>query len=255
MYKAVIFDLDGTLAESKQVLSLEMGEALEKLLSKVPVGVMSGADFPQYEKQFLPFLPKDANFYNLFLFPTSSAECREYRVNGGGRSQWVAAYDYLFTKTEKDRIIGAIKEVDERLGFTKDWDNYGEKIEDRGEQITWSALGQDAPLEEKEKWDPDHNKREVMRAELLKLIPEYDISIGGATSIDILNKGINKTSGIKWLETKLGANASEMLYVGDALFEGGNDSVVTKTGIQTKQVSGPQETKKIIEDLLDKYPI
>jgi phosphomannomutase len=242
MYKAVIFDLDGTLAESKQQLSLEMGEVLKKLLDKSIVGVMSGADFSQFEKQFLPFLPDDTNFYNLFLFPTSSAECREYRVNGGGRPDWVVVYDYLFTQPEKSKIISALEKVQSNLSFTQDLPSYGERIEDRGEQVTWSALGQDAPLGEKEKWDPDHTKRNLMREELLKLIP------------DITHKGISKDAGIRWLETKLGASASEMLYVGDALFEGGNDSVVKKTGIQTKQVSGPAETKEVIEAILDKYP-
>jgi phosphomannomutase len=32
---------------------------------------------------------------------------------------------------------------------------WGELIEDRGSQITFSAIGQQAPLEEKKRWDPD----------------------------------------------------------------------------------------------------
>jgi phosphomannomutase len=250
MYKAVIFDLDGTLAESKQQLSLEVGEALSNLLDKTVVGLMSGAGFNQFEKQFLPFMPREANFYNLFLFPTSSAECREYRVNGSGRPEWVIAYDYPFTREERMDIISALEEVDQKLTLTAGFNIHGEKIEDRGEQITWSALGQDAPLNEKEKWDPDHMKRELTREELLKLIPKFEISIGGSTSIDITHKGIAKDTGIRWLEERLGCDASEMLYVGDALFEGGNDSAVKKTGIQTKQVSGPNETKKVIEEII-----
>lgn len=249
-YKAVIFDLDGTLAESKQPLSTVIGEDIKKLLDRVPVGIMSGADFPQFQKQLLPFLPREANFYNLFLFPTSAAECREYRVNGSGRPEWIAAYDYLFNQVEKEKIIAALKLIQEKMAFDTNQPSYGDKIEDRGEQITWSALGQAAPLYEKERWDPDHTKRKIMRDELLKLIPEFEISIGGTTSIDITHKGISKDAGIRWLTTRLGCESSEMLYIGDALFKGGNDSVVKKTGIQTKKVSGPKETLKVIEEII-----
>ena len=48
---------------------------------------------------------------------------------------------------------------------------WGDVIEDRGSQITFSALGQQAPLEEKKKWDPDFAKRKGMKTILDKLIP------------------------------------------------------------------------------------
>ena len=41
-----------------------------------------------------------------------------------------------------------------------------------------------------------------------------------------------------------------MLYVGDALEEGGNDSVVIPTGVKTQEVFGPEETAKVIEEIL-----
>ena len=74
--------------------------------------------------------------------------------------------------------------------------------------------------------------------------------MGGMTTVDITHKGINKAYGVRWLSEKLGIPAGEMLYVGDALFEGGNDIVVIPTGIQTRSVSGPPETLAVIEELL-----
>jgi phosphomannomutase len=106
MLKVIIFDIDGTLSESKQAMTPEMGEALGKLLEKMPVAVMSGADLPQFEKQFLPYLLHDANLTNLFLFPTSAAECLSYK-----EGKWQAEYDYLFSKEEKEKIIGALNSV------------------------------------------------------------------------------------------------------------------------------------------------
>jgi hypothetical protein len=41
-----------------------------------------------------------------------------------------------------------------------------------------------------------------------------------------------------------------MLYVGDALFEGGNDAVVKKTGIPTHEVKNTGDTKVLIQELL-----
>lgn len=248
MPKITIFDLDGTLTESKQPLAKEMGEALKKLLGKMPVAVMSGADFPQFEKQFLPYLPSDSNLGNLFLFPTSAAECLSFK-NG----KWQSEYDYLFTGEEKQKIFNAFEKVLADIKIVEGEPQFGEQIEDRGEQITFSALGQEAPLELKEKWDPDHSKREVISKKLKKIIPEFEISIGGNTSIDITRKNISKEDGILWLSKRFNVNPSEMLYVGDALFEGGNDAEAFKTSIQTRQVSGPQETLGVIEEIINSY--
>ncbi len=244
MPKIIIFDLDGTLALSKQPLTEEMGMALKKLLDKIPVGVMSGADFSQFEKQLLPYLPADANLSNLFLFPTSAAECLIFKNN-----RWEPVYDYLLTKGEKEKIVTAFEKVLEQTGIVKNEPNFGERIEDRGEQITFSALGQEAPLELKEKWDPNHAKRKILKAELEKIIPEFEISIGGSTSVDITRKGISKEDGIVWLSKHFGIDSSQMLYVGDALFTGGNDAEVKKTSVQTKEVKGPAETLTLIKNI------
>ena len=41
-----------------------------------------------------------------------------------------------------------------------------------------------------------------------------------------------------------------MLFVGDALFPGGNDSPVKRTGIKTIQVRDVDETKRVIEAIV-----
>jgi len=45
------------------------------------------------------------------------------------------------------------------VSIEKNYKICGELIEDRGSQITYSGLGQFAPLAEKVKWDPDFSKR------------------------------------------------------------------------------------------------
>ena len=46
MKRLIVFDLDGTLAESKSSLDSEMTELLHKLLDIVKVAVISGGDWP-----------------------------------------------------------------------------------------------------------------------------------------------------------------------------------------------------------------
>lgn len=244
--KLVAFDLDGTLAESKQRMEERMGELVAQLLQRMPVAVMSGAAFHQFESQFLPHLPDDARLEKLYLFPTNAAQCWVFE-----EGRWRTKYDHSFTELEKQKIMAALKEALAEVNFEHPARVWGQQIEDRGTQVTFSALGQEAPVEEKKKWDPDHKKRQPLYEALVKKLPDFSIGVNAATSIDITQKGITKAYGIKRLVEMSGISVSEMLYVGDALEEGGNDYVVKESGVQTRAVFGPQETATLIEDLLD----
>ena len=70
MKKLIVFDLDGTLAESKSSLDAEMSTLLSALLGIVKVAVISGGNWPQFEKQVLSNLPGDECLKNLSLLPT-----------------------------------------------------------------------------------------------------------------------------------------------------------------------------------------
>jgi hypothetical protein len=234
--KLIVFDLDGTLAESKSALDADMAARLHDLLGVVKVAVISGGDWPQFEKQLLAHLPLDANLENLSLLPTCGTKF--YRYTG----HWGRLYEEDFTATEKRKIIGSLNKAVGEAGFKveKLW---GEVIEDRGSQITYSALGQQAPLEEKDKWDPDFAKRKKIKAILDPLIPGFSVRLGGATSIDVTKPGIDKAYGIRKLRDLLGISLKDMIYVGDALFLGGNDYPAQEAGVVCISVSGPSETK------------
>ena len=244
--RLVAFDLDGTLAESKQRMSSDMGEMLSRLLKKMPIAVMSGAGWPQFEKQFFPALPMESNLSNLYIFPDNAAQCFVYR--GGG---WKPQYDNAFTPAEREHVLKALDEALFETGMhdvpIRVW---GQRIEDRGAEIVFSGLGQEAPTEEKRKWDPTREKRKPLYDALIKKLPEFAIGLNAMTSIDITRKGITKAYGIKRLSELAGIAIAQMLYVGDALEEGGNDAVVKETGVQTHQVFGPEETAGLITSLL-----
>ncbi|HUD02466.1 MAG TPA: HAD-IIB family hydrolase [Candidatus Paceibacterota bacterium] len=244
--KLVAFDLDGTLAESKQPVTKEMGKLLAKLLHKMPVAVMSGGAYHQFEKQLLPALPSDAQFENLYLFPTSAGRCYMYK-----NSAWQTVYDHSFSEEEKATVLKALHEALVETGLDQPPPQlWGEQIEDRGAQISWSALGQQAPIEEKKKWDPDRKKRMPLRDAFLKRVSDFSVGVNATNTIDITRKGITKAYGIEQLSTMSGISINEMLYVGDALGEGGNDAVVIPTGVRTHEVSGPTETAALIEEIV-----
>lgn len=247
--KLVAFDLDGTLAESKQPVSSEMGQLVGELLTHMPVAIMSGASLQQFEKQFLPALPETAHFERLYLFPTNAAECFVHQEGG-----WKATYDKSFNTFEKGRIMQAIKESLEEVGLADDPERpqeWGERIEDRGAQISFSPLGQHAPSEAKEVWHKNHeDKRDGLREALTRRLSDFSVLEGGLTTIDITRKGISKAYGIRQLIKLTSISVSEILYVGDALGEGGNDSVVLETGVRTHEVFGPAETAALIKDVL-----
>ena len=243
MKKLIVFDLDGTLAESKSALDAEMSALLHDLLGIVQVAVISGGDWPQFEKQVLANLPHDERLAHLSLLPTCGTKF--FRYTG----EWKQLYAENFTAQEKERIVSALnKAVDEAgLKVEKVW---GEVIEDRGSQITFSALGQQAPLEEKDRWDPDYAKRKKIKAILDTLIPEFSVRMGGATSIDVTKPGIDKAYGVRKLRDILGISLQEMIFIGDALFPGGNDYPAEEAGVVSIPVQGPDETKRVIEAII-----
>jgi HAD superfamily hydrolase (TIGR01484 family) len=225
-----------------------MGELLSELLQKMPVAVMSGASLAQFETQFLPAFPETARFDHLYLFPTNAAECFVHKEGA-----WSAQYDKSFNAFEKARIMQALKEAMEETGFGPEPQRpaaWGPRIEDRGAEITFSALGQHAPVEEKRAWDPTREKRRPLYEALLKRLPDFSVALNATTSIDITPKGVNKAYGVRRLVEMTGVSVSEMLYVGDALEDGGNDSTVIETGVRTHEVFGPEETAALITDIL-----
>ena len=240
MKKLVAFDLDGTLALSKQALKDDMAETLADLLGVADVAVISGGDWPQFDKQVASRLPARADLSRLWLMPTTGTKLYTHQEGA-----WKPVYAELYDDAEKTKIIDAFGEALEATGFTPE-QTWGERIEDRGSQITFSALGQEAPLEAKEHWDPDFAKRKVIQADLRKRLPGLAINMGGATSIDITREGVDKGYGLRKLAEASGFALDEMLFLGDAIFPGGNDYPAKEAGVDTVKVRDPQETISVV---------
>ena len=242
----IVFDLDGTLAESKSEMDSEMSLLLQELLKIKSVAVMSGGKYQQFQKQFLKSLNCEEHLLKkLFLFPTCATQFYKYE------DDWIKVYSEELSKEEKEKIINSFHKVFKDINYQMPKEIHGEMLEDRLSQITFSALGQQAPIKEKKNWDPQQTKRKKITKALTNYLPEMEIKIGGTTSIDVTKKGIDKAYGIRQIEKYLKFKKQEMLFIGDALYKGGNDEPVKKEGVDCIAIKTLEDTKQIIKSIIE----
>ncbi len=244
--RAVAFDLDSTLAVSKSPVTPHMGALLARLMATRPVAIMSGGKYAQFQKQVMTAFPENTNFENLYLFPNCAGYCYHYEDG-----EWKLLDDHSLTPEEQTTVRDALDISMKETGFDKPPEQvWGERIDFRGASFAFSSLGQEAPVEVKETWDPDKEKRRPLHTLLVARLPDFEIKMNAMTTIDITRKGVSKALGVRKFSELTGIPVEEMLYIGDALFPGGNDEVVKETGIQTRQTSGPEQTALYIEEIL-----
>lgn len=247
--RLVAFDLDDTLAPSKSPVPQRMLTAFAELLDRTTVAVISGGNFEQFESQLVSQLDSAATLSEealerLHLLPTCGT--RYERREGGA---WLTVYREQLTGEERDAALAALREEAERLGL---WEAepWGEILEDRGSQVTFSALGQRAPVDAKHAWDADGAKKNSLRAAVAARLPGLEVRSGGSTSVDITRRGIDKAYGMRKLEAHTGIPLDDMLFVGDRLDPDGNDYPVKAMGVTCHAVAGWEETAEFIEGLL-----
>ena len=241
--RLIAFDLDDTLAESKCAISDEMADRLNRLLAKYSVCIITGGNEKQVMEQVVNRLD-GTNWQRLHVMPTCGTR---YLKNLHGK--WITLHDYQLSAEESSSAMAALETCAKELGL---WEEspYGDIIENRGSQITFSALGQQAPVELKKAWDPDGEKKDRLRAAVQKRLPNLEVRSGGSTSIDITMRGVDKAFGIGKLITASGFTMHQILFVGDRLDPTGNDYPVKAMGIKCRQVSGPEDTLSVIDALL-----
>ena len=245
--RVIAFDLDNTLADSKSPINEQMADLLNDLLERFQVCVISGGKFGQFEEQLLNNLrAAPRTLAALHIMPTCGT--RYFRFDGHTKV-WQQVYAEDLTTEQRATIVAALDKGADALGYraTKLW---GAQIEDRGSQVTFSALGQEAPVASKQAWDPDGTKKQKLRDYVAKAIPEFEVRVGGSTSIDVTKPGIDKAYGIKKLIELLAVTKQDVLFVGDRLGKGGNDYPVKAMGVDCLEVSRWQDTALVIQTIL-----
>ncbi len=250
----IVFDLDGTLAKTKSAMDAEMNALFARLLVIRKVAVIGGGKYSLFRTQLLRSLRCPRRLLRrLFLFPTTSTSFYRYK------SGWKNVYRHELSSRTREKIKLAFKDVFVAAGYVYPKKTYGRVIEDRRTQVTFSALGQNivAVLGEKkgvalkEKWKRENTALKLKMAKLLaKRLPGLEVHAAGYTSIDVTAKGIDKAYGLRQIEKHLHVPIKKMLFVGDAIFPGGNDYAAKRTGVTCVAVRGPEDTKKLIRRII-----
>ena len=252
--KLIVFDLDGTLAPTKAQMDADMAALVRSLLKAKHVAIIGGGKLQLFKHQFLSCLKASSGLLkNLFLFPTTGTTFLRY----SGKSL-KTVYAHKLTGAQVKKIFAAFHKVLSEINYQPPAKIYGKVLENRGSQVTWSALGQDVVkilgkkgIDLKNKWRDENTPLKLKIAKHLKnYLPDLEVHAAGHTSIDVTQKGIDKAYGLRQMSSHLNVKIKDMLFIGDAIFPGGNDYAVVKTGVDYMKVKNPEDTKKIIRQLL-----
>lgn len=245
LIKLVMFDLDDTLTESKCAVKPDMVEVLHELLATRSVAIISGCKWEQFQRQLVQHI--DAVHYpRLVVAP----------VSGGQVFRWFDDRWQLRRETSLGISLAQVREAFEKAfavcGYQRPARLWGAQFEDRGCQVTFSALGQEAPYSAKKTFDPDFRVRKPLIRELERILPPHLlVRAGGATSIDV--SAFEKDYGIGQVVREMeaeGIDENDVLFVGDAIFPGGNDYCVTRTKVRYVATKGLEDTQRIIRQLM-----
>ena len=248
--KIICFDLDGTLAPSKERIDDEMAELINKLLENYQVSVITWWWEDRFKKQIFDYISDNDDLLKNFI-PCPTCGTKMFKYENG---EWKKLYSLDFSQDEKELILKSMDEVMDFLSLRPEkvrWDI----VEDRWSQITFSALWQQAPLEEKKDWDPDFKKRKVIQAELEKRIPNFSINSWWSTSIDITMKWVDKAFGVRKLIEHFPVNLDEILFIWDAVFPGWNDYPPFTIWVDSVKINDVNHTKAVIRKLIENWDL
>jgi HAD superfamily hydrolase (TIGR01484 family) len=244
--RVVVCDLDGTLADSKVPGEPAMLRAIERLLDVMDVGIISGGrrrliDFQVVSR--LELTPERRS--HLHLLPASGTRYLRWRSDA-----WRTLVDEPLTPDAVTRAEVVLTEVSQQLGLWEQ-DPAGDVMDDRGGQLTYSVLGQEAESEVKKAWDPDGSKKDRIIELAQPRLPDLLVSAGKSTSIDVTRLGYDKGFGVQAVLGELDVPPQRALFFGDRLDAGGNDRPVLRTGVPCVQVEHWRETLGCLERLAD----
>lgn len=242
--RLVSFDSDGTIQLTKSKIDHEMADLLNNLAQLYKVNVISGTGIDYLKPNVLDQLQPNENV-------TVSPTCG---------TRFVILQDGEYKELYKEALTsGEAKNIMEAFDYAMVKANHhpsqvwGEIVENRETQVTFSAHGQKAPSDVKLAYDPDLSKRKKITEYLKEKISEdqYDIKIAGTTSIDVTRKGINKAYGVRKLAEYYHMTLEDIVFVGDRLDEVGNDYPVAEIGVDAIWVKDQHEAKAVILELIN----
>lgn len=231
-YKHIIFDLDGTLTESRTVITDEMTFALRSLEETHDVVIISGAQKLQMLKQ-IPWLD-DSSFT---IMGQSGNDVTRFRE---------LIFRNILSFEDIRVVFSHLEKLHEGYGIDNGVDV--DSVEMRGGQISWSPVGHNAPKKIKTDYDPDGAKRREMLNKFPFNNENMMVRIGGTTCLDYTKVGFGKKGNLERLFDLNGWKFEDSVYIGDQIYEGGNDKEVEDIMLAIP-INGPMQTLDVIKKI------
>lgn len=230
-YRHLFFDMDETLAPSRQPILSEMYNFLTSLPHDIIIASGQSNDKIAWQSNNLRAIKMGQN----------GNHAEDY----DGTELW----NMPLTETERSEIFEHIRRICELLPEVPnhEWN----PIEDRGAQITFSPIGNTAPVEVKRGYDPDRKKRADLLAAVPLISETLTVKFGGSTSLDYFPALRNKGSNVQRLINLKKWDKDDCIYFGDGLFPGGNDEAVIGV-IETVPVDDHLDCYRKLQALLAK---
>lgn len=233
--KHYFFDLDKTLTTSRSPMAPGHQEIFERLCNTRDVVVVSGGSVEQIREQVTPRF--EGKYFVL-------AQSGNHALDMSGAELWREE----ISEAQSAVVHETIEKLKRYFSFPVADEH--DLVEHRGAQITYSVVGFHADTETKYAFDPDDSKRAgalTALSEDIKALRETGIEVtpAGTTSFNFILLGKHKGYNVARLIEREGWNKDECVYVGDALFPGGNDESVIGV-IPTHPVTGPDDTFRFV---------
>ena len=223
-----IFDVDGTLTPSRQVINDEFAEFFDIFCRNNDVYLVTGSDKEKTIEQI------GETIYN---------RCkRVYQCNGNDVWQGednIHTNEWTLPDLARTFLISC--EYESKFAIRT-----GNHIEERPGMVNFSVVGRNASLYERTQYvayDTKENERNTIAHAFNTMFPNLSAKVGGETGIDISPKGSDKSQIIEDFNTV----RDQLWFFGDAIYEGGNDYPLAKVVKNHRKVDGWSQTKEYLQ--------
>jgi HAD superfamily hydrolase (TIGR01484 family) len=238
--KIIVMDVDETTCKSCQIISEKMAEKIDYLTSKgYQFAFISGTKVDDLLKMVSSGLQQEHHIL-------ATTGTKYVKVNKGRQE---TIYNHSFSEDDKREIFSAIEQLITKFEI-RSMTTKEDQLQDRDSQITLSAIGRHAPSEMKAKYDPNGERRKLWVKHLKETLGahKYSLKIGGTTSIDVTRNGFDKEWGIREFAKHNNFALSQIVFIGDKIYPGGNDFAASKI-VDCIAVKSPEDTLKELRKL------
>ncbi len=247
MSSVYLFDVDGTLTPPKAKIDPTFATAFLKWMKTREVYIVSGGSFVRIIEQL--GIPIMNEVHGVFACMANTFYQRRDQVNYSGMNEWDLLYENEFISPRN-----LVRSLNAYVAKSNYHTKTGRHLEERAGMLNFSIVGRNASAAQRANYagyDAEHNERKRIVKALAQKYTELEFVIGGAVSIDIFNRGNDKSQIIdRYFREALQDN--EIHFVGDRIPFPGNDHTIAQVlsahpNGTTHEVENWQDTAELLK--------